>query len=100
MTAGFRSLFWPALRAAVASGAVLLGGCQSPMYSGTPDEPRASVAPDYAPGTYEPPAKVGGNYDADDEEASAEAQPSSEEVQKYEYRGGRDPITGRAKTQM
>lgn len=79
---------------------MLLGGCQSPMYSGTPDDMGASIAPDYAPGTYEPPAKVGGQYDADEETASPQADQSAEQGKRYEYRGGRDPITGRAKTQM
>jgi hypothetical protein len=83
-----------ALAAALAA-ALALGGCQSPMYSGTPDDSYSqSVAPKYAPGTYEPPYGVGGQRDEEEpaQEWSAE--------QKYEYRGGRDPATGRAKTQM
>lgn len=38
---------------------------------------------------------VGGQPDA---ERPPEARPDAE--QKYEYRGGRDPVSGRAKTQM
>jgi hypothetical protein len=77
--------------------ALALGGCASTMSSGTPDDAyRASISPSYAPGTYEPPYQVGAQRDE-------EKQPAAQEwaaEQKYEYRGGRDPLTGRAKTQM
>ncbi len=68
--------------------AVALGGCQSPMYSGTPDDmgyQSYSVAPT------SDPSYVGRTEAADD------AQPAE---QQYEYRGGRDPSTGRATTQL
>jgi hypothetical protein len=81
-----------------AVAALALGGCASTMLSsGTPDAAyRASIAPSYAPGTYEPPYQVGAQRDE-------EQQPAAQEwvaEQKYEYRGGRDPVTGRARTQM
>ena len=80
-----------------AVAALALGGCASTMYSGTPDDASsASIAPSYAPGTYEQPYQVGAQ--TDDEEHPAAQEWTAE--QKYEYRGGRDPITGRAKTQM
>lgn len=83
-----------------AIAALALGGCQSPMYSGVPDDAMsASIAPSYSPGTYEPPAKVGRAYD--DEESEPEPAPTAHvDERQYEYRGGRDPITGRAKTQL
>ena len=80
-----------------AVAALVLGGCASTMSSGTPDDASsASIAPSYAPGTYEPPYQVGAQRDEEEQPASQEwaAEPN------YEYRGGRDPITGRAKTQM
>jgi outer membrane biogenesis lipoprotein LolB len=80
-----------------AVAALALGGCASTMSSGTPDDAySASIAPSHAPGTYEAPYQVGAQPDD-------EGQPAAQEwtaEQKYEYRGGRDPITGRAKTQM
>lgn len=80
-----------------AVAAMALGGCASTMSSGTPDDVSgASIAPSYAPGTYEPPYQVGARRD---EEASPAAQEWTVE-QRFEYRGGRDPVTGRAKTQM
>ena len=80
-----------------AVAALALGGCASTMSSGTPDDAyRASIAPSYAPGTYEPPYQVGAQRDEEEQPAAQEW--SAE--QKYEYRGGRDPVTGRAKTQM
>jgi hypothetical protein len=67
------------------------------MSSGTPDDAyRASIAPSYAPGTYEPPYQVGAQRDEEQQPAAQEW----EAEQKYEYRGGRDPVTGRARTQM
>ena len=57
-----------------------LGGCASTMSSGMPDD------------AY----KVGAQRD-EEEQPAAQAWTAE---QKYEYRGGRDPITGRAKTQM
>ena len=81
--------------AAVAT--LALGGCASTMSSGTPgDTNSASMAPGYAPRTYEPPYQVGAQRDEEEQPAAQEW--SAE--QKYEYRGGRDPVTGRAKTQM
>jgi hypothetical protein len=75
-----------------------LGGCASTMSSGTPDDAYgASIAPSYAPGTYEPPYQVGAQRDEEEQPESAQAWTAE---QKYEYRGGRDPVTGRAKTQM
>jgi hypothetical protein len=72
--------------------AVALGGCQSPMYSGTPDDTYSySVAPAYDP------SYVGGNAQADEAEPAQQAWAAE---QKYEYRGGRDPVSGRASTQM
>jgi hypothetical protein len=73
--------------------ALALGGCQSPMYSGTPDDMSHSysVAPSHDP------SYVGRNEAADD------AQPADQSwsaEQQYEYRGGRDPATGRANTQL
>ncbi len=80
-----------------AVAALALGGCASTMSSGTPDDAYgASVAPSYAPETYEPPYQVGAQRDEEEQPA---AQASAAE-QKYEYRGGRDPVTGRAKTRM
>lgn len=71
--------------------AVALGGCQSPMYSGTPDDTYYSVAPTHDP------SYVGGNAQADEAEPAQQAWTAE---QKYEYRGGRDPVSGRASTQM
>ena len=80
-----------------AVAALALGGCASAMSSGTPDDASsASIAPGYAPGTYAPPYQVGAQRDEEEQPASQEWTAE----QKYEYRGGRDPITGRAKTQM
>jgi hypothetical protein len=80
-----------------AAAALALGGCASTMSSGTPDDAyRASIAPSYAPGTYEPPYQVGAQRDEEQQPAAQEW----EAEQKYEYRGGRDPVTGRARTQM
>ena len=70
---------------------VALGGCQSPMYSGTPDTYSYSVAPSHDP------SYVGGNPEA---RAAEPAQQAWTSEQKYEYRGGRDPVSGRASTQM
>lgn len=78
---------------AITIAAAALGGCQSAMYSGNPDEFSGSVTPQYGPGTYEPPAKVGRN------EVEPRPEATVQEHQ-YEYRGGRDPVTGRAKTQI
>lgn len=82
------------LATVLASGA-LLGGCQSPMYSGANDM-GGSVA--------EPAYKVGGKPDQADDDADAASQAgqgsSDAAGRQYEYRGGRDPITGKAKTQM
>jgi len=85
------------LLAAGILAAMALGGCQSAMYSGTPEDMSGSVAPAYGPDTYEPPYQVGGAKEggaADQKEA--EQSPDGQ----YVYRGGRDPVTGRAKTQM
>ncbi len=78
---------------AAAFAALALGGCQSPMYSGSPDDMsyRHSVAPS------SDPSYVGRN------EAADHAQPTDQSwsaEQQYEYRGGRDPSTGRANTQL
>jgi hypothetical protein len=70
-----------------------LGGCASTMSSGTPDD---AYSASIAPNNYERPYQVGAQRDAEEE---APAQEWTAE-QKYEYRGGRDPVTGRAKTQM
>ncbi len=80
-----------------ALGALALGGCSSAMYGGTPSDMSGSVTSQYAPGTYEPPYQVGA---AGDHAEPAEAAPQWTAEQKYEYRGGRDPLTGRAKIQM
>ena len=97
MDAFDRSIIFLSRRALVvaAVAALALGGCASTMSSGTPDD-SASIAPGYAPGTYEPPYQVGAQRDEEEQPAAQEW--SAE--QKYEYRGGRDPVTGRAKTQM
>src|SRR5665647_2045653 len=41
--------------------ALALGGCQSPMYSGTPEDMSYAVAPTYSPGN---PAYIGRNENA------------------------------------
>ena len=69
---------------------VALGGCQSPMHSGTSDTYSYSVAPSH-------PSYVGGNAAA---RAAEPAQQAWTSEQKYEYRGGRDPVSGRASTQI
>jgi hypothetical protein len=80
-----------------ALAALALGGCASTMSSGTPDDAySASVTPGYASRTYEPPYQVGAQRDEEEQPAAQEWTAE----QKYEYRGGRDPVTGRAKTQM
>jgi hypothetical protein len=80
-----------------AVAALALGGCASTMSSGTPDNAySASIAPSYAPGTYEPPYQVGAQRDEEEQPAAQEWTAE----QKYEYRGGRDPVTGRARRQM
>jgi len=74
-------------------GALALGGCQSPMYSGTPDDMSYS----YAVAPTSDPSYVGRKEAADD------AQPTDQSwtaEQQHEYRGGRDPSTGRANTQL
>jgi hypothetical protein len=71
--------------------ALAVGGCQSPMYSGTPDD-MSAVAPSYQGRSYV------GRSERVDEQQPAEENWTAE--QKYEYRGGRDPVTGRANTQM
>jgi hypothetical protein len=73
--------------------ALALGGCQSPMYSGTPDDMSYS----YSVAPSSDPSYVGRNEGADD---AASADQSWTAEQKYEYRGGRDPSTGRANTQL
>lgn len=80
-----------ALIAAMLFTAVALGGCQSPMYSGTPDDMSYAVAPSYDPSYV-------GRSDKSDDARTAEQAWTAE--QKYEYRGGRDPVTGRANSQM
>ena len=72
--------------------AVALGGCQSPMYSGTPDGTYSySVAPAYDP------SYVGRNARADEAEPAQQAWSAE---QRYEYHGGRDPVSGRAHKQI
>ncbi len=61
------------------------------MYSGTPDD-MSAVPPSYQERSY-----VGRNVQGEEQQPAEE--PSTAE-QKYEYRGGRDPVTGRANTQM
>ncbi len=72
--------------------ALALGGCQSPMYSGTPDDMGYS----YSVAPTADPSYVGRNETAEnsqpDQSWTAEKQ--------YEFRGGRDPSTGRATTQL
>ena len=81
--------------------AVACAGCQSPMYSGTAEDGFGrGPAPAYSPGTYEPPYQVGGRSEEQSEEEEVEPPVQAEADQKYQYRGGRDPVTGRAKTQM
>jgi hypothetical protein len=63
------------------------------MYSGTPDDTVSySVAPAYDP------SYVGRKAPADEAEPAQQQAWTAE--QKYEYRGGRDPVSGRANTQM
>lgn len=95
-------LFSKNITLAITLGAALLcAGCQSPMYSGMPEEDFSrSAASAYAPGTYEPPYQVGRHGEEDLEEEEVAAPVQAEVEQKYQYRGGRDPVTGRAKTQM
>ena len=71
-----------------------LGGCASTMSSGTPDD---AYSASIAPNNYERPYQVGAQRDEEEQPESAQAWTAE---QKYEYRGGRDPVTGRAKTQM
>jgi hypothetical protein len=74
------------------AGTLALGGCASTMSSGTPDDVYgAAIVPSYAP-----PYQVGAQ--GEEEEQPAPQVWTAE--QKYEYRGGRDPVTGRAKTQL
>ena len=84
--------------AALLVAALPMGGCASQMYGGTPSDMNVSMNSQYAPGTYEPPYQVGAAREDEAEPAAENAQWTAE--QKYEYRGGRDPVTGRAKTQM
>jgi hypothetical protein len=95
MNSGFHhsQSFLGGAAAAMLVAALALGGCQSPLYSGSPDDMsyRHSVAPS------SDPYYVGRNEAADD------AQPTDQSwsaEQRYEYRGGRDPATGRASTQI
>jgi len=93
MTCNFDFKRYSSKTAALAAllAAVALGGCQSPMYSGTPDDMSYSVAPT------SDPSYVGRT------EAAYDAQPADQSwtaEQQYEYRGGRDPSTGRATTQL
>jgi hypothetical protein len=69
----------------VALSSLALAGCQSPLYSGTPDDLNAPLTDR---------SYVGRGTDADDPPSPPADAP------RYEYRGGRDPATGRAKTQM
>lgn len=82
---------WPVALAA-AFAALALGGCQSPLYSGTPDD----MGHSYSAPSHDP-SYVGRNEAADD--AQPDDQSGAPE-EKYEYRGGRDPATGRANTQL
>ena len=77
--------------AATLAVALAVGGCQSPMYSGTSDD-MSAVAPRYQWRSYV------GRSERADEQQPAEENWTAE--QKYEYRGGRDPVTGRANTQL
>ena len=61
------------------------------MYSGTPDDMS------YARGARYDPSYVGRRTTSDDAQT---AEQSWTAEQKYEYRGGRDPFTGRANSQM
>ena len=76
-----------------AIAALALGGCASTMSSATPDD---AYSASVAPRTYEPPYQVGAQRDEEEQPAAQEWAAE----QNYEYRGGRDPVTGRAKTQM
>lgn len=67
---------------------VALGGCQSPMPDGTYSY---SLAPAHDL------SYVGANAQAD---VAAPAQQAWTAERKYVYRGGRDPVTGLASTQM
>jgi len=76
--------------------AVMMGGCAGPMYAGQPDEMYYS-APRSDERSY-----VGGDMrdeevGYDDEQPVTDAAPHEPQ---YEYRGGRDPITGKAKTRL
>ena len=61
------------------------------MYSGAPDDMSLREAPSSNPSYV-------GRSEKTDEGQSADRAPTAE--RKYEYRGGRDPITGRANSQM
>jgi hypothetical protein len=74
--------------AAALLACLALAGCQSPMYSGTLDD----LSPSHRDRSY-----IGAEPQAA-EEHEPDARPTTE--QQYEYRGGRDPVTGRARTQM
>jgi len=75
---------------AVALLTLALAGCQTPL----------------AQGGAEPPYQMGGSGahaegDQQAAEPAAETRPDRENPDReYEYRGGRDPITGRAEKQM
>ena len=70
-----------------------LGGCQSPMYSGTPDDMSATRWRPASRSLLRRPQRSRPTRTKPADQAwTAE--------QKYEYRGGRDPVTGRANTQM
>jgi hypothetical protein len=72
---------------------VMLAGCQSAMYGGIPDDMSGSVT--------QAPYRVGGKTEAEADEAPLPpAQSASFEGKDSVYRGGRDPVTGRAKIQM
>jgi hypothetical protein len=73
--------------------ALALGGCQSPMYSGTPDD----MSHSYSVAPTSNPAYVGRHEAADNAEPADQFWTADKQ---YEYRGGRDPSTGRATTQL
>lgn len=96
MNSGFHhsQYFLGGAAAAMLVAALALGGCQSPLYSGTADDIGASRS--VAPAS--DPSYVGRNETADEAPPADESPPAGEE--QYEYRGGRDPATGRASTQI
>jgi hypothetical protein len=79
----------------VVCAAAAAGGCAGPMYAGAPDDLYYSAAPP-SQRSY-----VGADdaYDDAEYDQPAATEDWAQET-RYEYRGGRDPATGRAKKQL